>query len=356
MLVHRLVQNWRRVRARVVTLDHVGADTFDRDDGLDVVRVGRAGRPRRASLAALNARSLREALTFRPNVVLSAHIVTSPAARAIRRSRRLPVVQYLYALEMGARPGLAASAVRHADAIVAISEHTRQLAVTAGADPDRIHCLPPGVDLPAQVNRASATTPTVLTVAQLLQRYKGHDVLTRALPLIRSRVRDVEWVIVGDGPYKPQVAELVRSHNLDRRVRFVGSVSDFERDTWLDRAHVFAMPSRVPATGIGGEGFGITYLEAGAHYLPVVGGDVGGTRDAVVDGETGVLVDPNDHVAVADAIADLLLDPERAWRLGRAGAARAQSFAWPLMAARVEDVILELSRSAGQSARPASER
>jgi phosphatidyl-myo-inositol dimannoside synthase len=354
VLVHRLVQNWRRVRARVVTLDHLGADTFDREGGLEVVRVGSTRGPRRASLAALNARSLREALIFRPDVVLSAHIVTSPAARAIRRTRRIPVVQYLYALEMGARPGLAASAVRHADAIVAISEHTRQLAITAGADPSRIHCLPPGVDLPAQVNRASATTPTVLTVAQLLQRYKGHDVLTRALPLIRSRVGDVEWVIVGDGPYKPQVAELVRSHNLEGRVRFVGSVSDFERDAWLDRAHVFAMPSRVPATGIGGEGFGITYLEAGAHYLPVVGGDVGGTRDAVVDGETGVLVDPNDHVAVADAIADLLVDPERAWRLGRAGAARAQAFAWPLMAARVEDVILELSRCATRSGRQAS--
>lgn len=349
VLVHRLVQNWRRSTVRVVTLDHPGAADFDEEADLDVVRIARGHAPRGASIAALNAGILREALMFRPDAVVSAHIVTSPAARVLRGARRIPVLQYLYALEIGARPGLAASAVRHADAIVAISGHTRQLAIEAGAEPSRVHCIPPGVDLPSESRREPSVRPTVITVAQILQRYKGHDVLARALPLVRSRVREVEWVVIGDGPFKPQVAELVRSHNLNGHAQLVGSVSDIERDAWLDRAHVFAMPSRVPATGIGGEGFGITYLEAGAHGLPVVGGDVGGTRDAVVDRETGLLVDPNDHVAVADAITDLLLNPERARRLGEAGEARAQSFAWPVIAARVEDLVLELSRSANRS-------
>jgi phosphatidylinositol alpha-1,6-mannosyltransferase len=354
VLLHRLVHNWRRVRVRVLTLDQDGSGAFDDGSGLDIRRVGGSGGLRRASIAVLNARIPAEALRFRPDVVVSAHIVTSPGARMARRVRRVPVVQYLYALEMGARPGLAASAVQWADAIVAISEHTRGLAIAAGADPGRIQCIPPGVDLPERVERAPTERPTIITVAQILQRYKGHDVLTRALPLIEARVPEVEWIVIGDGPFKPQLAELVRAQRLDGQVRLVGTVSDAERDACLDRAHVFAMPSRVPATGVGGEGFGITYLEAGAHGLPVVGGDVGGTRDAVVDGETGLLVDPNDNVAVADAIADLLLDPERARRLGQAGAARAQAFAWPLMAARVEDLILELSRSATWSARQAS--
>jgi phosphatidyl-myo-inositol dimannoside synthase len=343
VLVHRLVSGWRRVRPRVLTLDQEGAAAVDREAALDVRRVGGPGGARQASIALLNARLPGEALRFRPHVIVSAHIVVSPGARLARGLMRAPILQYLYALEIGARPRLTSSALAHPDAVVAISEHTRRLAIAAGADPDRVRIITPGVDLPQRVARAPAARPTLITVARLLERYKGHDVLARALPLIRARVPDVEWLVVGDGPFRPQLAQLVTAHALDGHVRLVGAVPDAERDALLDRAHVFAMPSRVPATGVGGEGFGITYLEAGARGLPVVGGDVGGTRDAVVHGETGLLVDPTDHVAVADAISQLLLDPELARRLGEAGAARAQRFAWPLIAERVEDLLLELA-------------
>ena len=99
------------------------------------------------------------------------------------------------------------------------------------------------------------------------------------------------------------------------------------------------MPSRLPAGGSGGEGFGIVYLEAGAHGLPVVAGNVGGALDAVADGETGLLVDPTDHVAVADAIADLLADPVRAAGLGRAGVEHARGFGWAATGAKVEALL-----------------
>jgi glycosyltransferase involved in cell wall biosynthesis len=102
------------------------------------------------------------------------------------------------------------------------------------------------------------------------------------------------------------------------------------------------MPSRLPPDG-GGEGFGIVYLEAGLHALPVVAGNVAGALDAVVDGETGLLVDPTDHVAVADAISSLILDPELAERLGRAGERRAREHSWPVIARRVEDLLLEVA-------------
>jgi phosphatidylinositol alpha-1,6-mannosyltransferase len=99
------------------------------------------------------------------------------------------------------------------------------------------------------------------------------------------------------------------------------------------------MPSRIPPGGIGGEGFGIAYLEANALGLPVVAGNEGGAVDAVIDGETGVLVDPSDHIAVADAVSDLLLDSGLAARLGEKGRARAREFAWPNVARRVERVL-----------------
>jgi phosphatidylinositol alpha-1,6-mannosyltransferase len=166
--------------------------------------------------------------------------------------------------------------------------------------------------------------------------------MLRALPLVRARVPDVQWVVVGGGPLLPVYQRMAWALGVADHVRFLGPVDDVERDLWLDRAHVFAMPSRLSATG-GGEGFGIAYLEAGAHRLPVVAGNVGGAVDAVLDGVTGVLVDPTDHLSVAEALTDLLVDRRRAQLLGAAGAARARQFAWPGIAKQVEHLLQEVA-------------
>ena len=93
----------------------------------------------------------------------------------------------------------------------------------------------------------------------------------------------------------------------------------------------------------GGEGFGIAYLEAGPRGLPVVAGNVAGALDSVIDGKTGLLVDPTDHAAVAYAVTELLLDKPRAEALGRAGAERARQLNWPAISRRVEELILALA-------------
>jgi len=291
-------------------------------------------------------------MRFRPDVVLSAHIVVAPAAVAIRRLTGVPFVQYIHADETRARPRLARFAVSRADAIVAVSRHARDLALGAGAPPGRTHVIPPGVDPPEQRpgepsdEPASPTTgePIVLTVARLSARYKGHDVMVRALPRILERVPTARWVVVGDGPLRPELERAAAAAGIEDHVRFEGALADDRRDAWLRRADVFVMASRLPAGG-GGEGFGIVYLEAAVHGLPVVAGNVGGSLDAVADGETGLLVDPADPVAVGDAVADLLVDRDRAQALGRAGAARAEGFAWPLIARRVEDLLMHLAAS-----------
>jgi phosphatidylinositol alpha-1,6-mannosyltransferase len=182
--------------------------------------------------------------------------------------------------------------------------------------------------------------PTFVTVARLADRYKGHDVLVDALPFVRERVPDARWVVIGEGPLRPELEARVRARGLAASVSFLGAVSDEQRDGWLRRADLLAMPSRLPGPGRAGEGFGIVYLEAGAYGKPVVAGAVAGAPDAVLDGETGLLVDPTDPRAVADAIARLLLDRELARRLGAAGAARARALAWPLVAERVQALLL----------------
>ncbi len=163
--------------------------------------------------------------------------------------------------------------------------------------------------------------------------------ILRALPLITREVPDVSWVVLGEGSLRPRLERQAAEQGLDGAVRFLGGVSDAERDHWYGSAHVFLMPSRLPPEG-GGEGFGIVYLEAGARGLPVVAGNVAGALDAVVHGETGLLVDPTDPAAVAGAAVELLQSPERAATMGRNGATHAERFAWPVIAGQVEQVLL----------------
>lgn len=345
-LVHRIVRNAPDLECRVVTLDAPGAADFDRGDPSDVKRVSMLpAAPRPLSTLTLNGAALREAISFRPQAVLSAHIVMSPGASLIRRALGVPVVQYFHGKEIGARPGLAGFAARNADACIAVSNYTRELVAAVGGPREKIHLIHPGVDVPegpAPVDRERR--PTVLTIARMEDRYKGHDVMVRAMSLVTARVPGAQWVVIGDGPLRAATAELAASTGLDEDViRFLGPVSDEERDEWLYRAHVFAMPSRKPAGGFAGEGFGIVYLEASAHGCPAVAGGVGGAVDAVVDGVTGLLTDPEDHIAVGNTLVELLCDPGRRRRMGEAGAERAREFAWPLTAARVSRLLEDVA-------------
>jgi phosphatidyl-myo-inositol dimannoside synthase len=350
ILLHGVLSHASRLRPRVVTLGSPGAREFDAQQEFEVRRVPWVPRSRRASFIRLNAVALREARRFRPQVVLSGHIVTAPAAWAVSKLLRVRWLQYLHADEVRAAPRLSAFALRQASAVIAVSRYTEQVARSFGASAEKIHRIPPGLSLPERQPPSREGQPTLLTVSRLTDAYKGHDVVLRALPLIQERVPDARWVVLGDGPLRQSLERQAREQGLLQDVRFMGEVSDAARDSWYRSSHVFLMPSRLPADG-GGEGFGIVYLEAAAHGLPVVAGDVAGARDAVVEGETGLLVDPTDPAEVATAVSDLLLAPERAAELGAKGADRAEQFAWPSIVPRVEDVILDLAGERGVTSR-----
>ncbi len=347
-LVHRTVTHAPGLECRVITLDTTGARDCDREGDLDVKRVPLLPElPRPIFTLGLNAAAVAQAFMFRPQVVLSAHTVMSPGASLIRKALGVPVVQYFHGKEIGVRPKLAGFAARNADACIAVSRYTSGLVAAAGGDPKRIHLIHPGVDLPEGPVRAEpANRPTVLTIARMEDRYKGHDVMVRAMSLVAARVPGAQWVVIGDGPLRAAIAELARSAGLgDDVIRFLGAVGDEERDAWLDRAHVFAMPSRMPAGGYVGEGFGIVYLEANAHGCPALAGCVGGAVDAVVDGQTGLLVDPEDHIAVGNALVELLKNAPKREEMAETGARRAEEFAWPRTAEKIAQLVTEIGSS-----------
>jgi phosphatidylinositol alpha-1,6-mannosyltransferase len=179
----------------------------------------------------------------------------------------------------------------------------------------------------------------VLTVARMQDLHKGHDVMLRAMPLVRNAVPDARWVVLGDGPLRGTYEADARRLGVDDAVSFLGAVGDGERDGWFRRADVFAMPTRLPADGLGGEGFGIAYLEAAAYGLPVVAANAGGALDAVDAGRTGLLVAPDDHRQVAGALISLLGDLEYARAMGARAVEWAATFPWQRTADRVAAVL-----------------
>jgi phosphatidylinositol alpha-1,6-mannosyltransferase len=145
-VVHRVVQHAGGLQPRVVTLRHEHGADFDAGLGFTVHRVRHLPLGYRATVGLLNASAVKEALRFRPQAILSGHIVMAPAAATIRRLLRVPVAQYLHGYELAARPGLTSFAVRHADANIAVSRYTRELAIAAGAVLERVHVIPNGAD------------------------------------------------------------------------------------------------------------------------------------------------------------------------------------------------------------------
>ena len=156
-----------------------------------------------------------------------------------------------------------------------------------------------------------------LTVARL-DPHKGVDTVLQALPAVLARAPDVRYAVAGDGPDRARVEQLAQRIGVADRVRFLGAVSDGDLPALYNAATLYVGPSR-QSERIGVEGFGIAFVEASASGLAVVGGDSGGVPDAVRDGETGLLVPPEDPAAVAAAVNRLLGDAEFARRLGAAG-------------------------------------
>ena len=237
------------------------------------------------------------------------------------------------------------SATSRADHVLAISRFTAGAIRQAVPSRVPLSLLPPGVDaerfhpdLPTsdriRAKHRLGERPLVVCVSRLVPR-KGQDVLIKAMPAIMRRVPDAHLLVVGDGPDRARLQALAADAPRGS-VTFTGQVPDDELPAYHAAADVFAMPCRSRKAGLEVEGFGIVFLEAAACGKPTVAGDSGGAAEAVVDGETGLVVDGKHPGAVAEAVSALLADPVRAEVMGKAGRARVErSFAWPLLAERL---------------------
>lgn len=206
-------------------------------------------------------------------------------------------------------------------------------------------------DLPTEDLRARhriGDRPLVVCVSRLVAR-KGQDVLIRGMERVRGRVPDAALLIVGGGPYEATLRSMAAAAPADS-VFFSGQVTEEDLPRYYAAGDVFAMPCRTRLAGMEVEGWGNVFIEAAACARPVVVGDSGGAREALIDGETGLLVDGADVDAVADAVAGLLSDPVLARAMGEAGRARVlASHTWPAVAARLALWLQAAASATGRS-------
>ncbi len=179
--------------------------------------------------------------------------------------------------------------------------------------------------------------PVVGGVGRLASgRVKGFDLLLEAGGLLVQRRSDLTVLIAGDGPRRLFLEEKARMFGMEQRVRFAGTVSDVRLP--LGVLDVFVFSSRWP------EGFGLSLIEAMAAGKPVVATRVGAVPEIIEDGRDGLLVEPEDPRALADAVMRLLDDPAAAARLGQAAQQRVRErFSLERMADEVEAVYREVA-------------
>jgi phosphatidylinositol alpha-1,6-mannosyltransferase len=366
------------VQLQVIAPDHDGAASFDATVAYSVTRYA-AGGLRHARLAA----ALHVELAAHPDsVVLFGQWTAAGVALTSTHVRRTRLFTLGHAKEfLSPARGLRASAVfaryrrtvlARLDAVLAVSRYTAGHARAAGA---RVaHVIHPGVDadrfalqsaeptLPFESchgvsgsrlgdpsDPSSGSVPRLLTVARLVAR-KGIDTMIAALPAIVRVHPDVRYQVVGDGPDRPRLLALAAQHGVARHIDFTGAASRDALPAIYAAADLFILASREDPITADVEGFGLVLLEAQAAGTPVIAANSGGMPDALLPGETGLLVPPDDPDALAQSALELLADPKRLTAMATAAQSYARTRTWSALAAEVQSILRRAQT--GQSSSP----
>ncbi|HPO12872.1 MAG TPA: glycosyltransferase family 4 protein [Candidatus Hydrogenedentes bacterium] len=229
--------------------------------------------------------------------------------------------------------GLLRNVYRCAETTVAISRFTRRNLEDFGVPHDHISVILPGANLPTPIHEDAiqkirtrfglGDSKIILAVGRFIPR-KGHITLVTALPEICEHCPNTHLVMVGRGPCREECLEKAKAMGIEGQVHCPGYLPEADLTALYQTCDVFALPNDEDEHGQV-EGFGLVFAEAHAFGKPVVAGLSGGVTDAVLDGETGLLLKPGEPHALAQAIVSLLNDPHRARHMGEAGRKRVQT-------------------------------
>ena len=233
---------------------------------------------------------------------------------------RRPFLTWMHGIEFweGTRSDRIVWAKR-ADVLVSNSAYTRDRAERAfgGFSHARVCWLATETDDPPPLRTSASGPPTVLLMGRFDAGggYKGHRELVQCWPKVVSAVPDARLVFVGRGPGMPVIQQLAAQSTVSSQIEFRGFVPEEELEAVWSEASVFAMPSR-------GEGFGLVYIEAMRHGIPVVASVHDAAPEVNLEGVTGFNVNLDNPEELPDRLIFLLKNPDRAAEMGRNGRER----------------------------------
>jgi len=301
------------------------------------------------------------------DVILAGEVLPGgTVAWLVSRLLRLKYIVFTHGLDvMGpqlARPGqlhrqrrrlVVGRVLRRAAAVIANSQFTKSAVEKFAVPAERIEVILPCTNLVAVAD--SITTdrikrryslgqrPIILSVGRLVER-KGHAHLLECLVDVRAAVPNVLLVIIGHGPQRATLEATVKQLQLEDSVLLAGAVPDDELLEWYQACTVFTLASRELREQGDVEGFGIVFLEAAAFGKPAIGGGDGGVTEAVVNGKTGFVLDPEDRRAWREALIKILTNPTVGSAMGQAGQQRVRDdFSWDRQAGKLQAVIANKS-------------
>lgn len=249
----------------------------------------------------------------------------------------------------------------NAHLVLTVSKFTKNKLLENGINPEKIRILTNHVDTDIfypDCEGASRLSnkytlhgkKVILTVCRLDDKegYKGYDRVIRSMPVILSEIPNAVYIIVGEGPDRKRIEQMINEMNLSKKIILPGRVPDDDLlRAYYSACDVFVMPSQTVISDkiCKGEGFGIVYIEANACGKPVVAGNGGGETDAVIDGVTGMLVNPMNVKDIARAIIRLLKDEELSHQLGQQGLCRVrEEFNLSSLQKKVDAYIEDMER------------
>ncbi len=262
---------------------------------------------------------LNEVILWRPDVILCGHINLLSIATIAGLLGRFPVILEIYGIDAWYDKGwLTRLFLKRVNRVIAISKYTQKRFLSwSSMDESAMDVIPNAIHFNRYlmtekpdhlVSRYSLEGKRILlTLGRLSsqEKYKGHDRIISLMPKLLDHYPDLIYLIAGDGDDRVRLEKMTSKLKIKDFVRFVGRVAENEIIDHYNVADAFAMPST-------GEGFGFVFLEAAACGLPVLGGGVDGSADALLDGELGIMIDPANETELFEGLIQLLEKPVRA--------------------------------------------
>jgi len=239
--------------------------------------------------------------------------------------------------------------LKNADKLIANSNFIKNEISNLGIPKEKVVVVYPGVNVEKFKNLNSKKTSDlankkiILSLGRLI-KLKGYDLVLKALPEVVRVVPNLIYLIIGEGEEEKELRELVKKLDLEKYVNFVEAIKGPEetRASYYALADVFAGPSReiIYKDYKHIESFGLVYLEAAAAEKPVIATKIGGIPEAVLNGQTGLLVPPENPQALAQALIKLLTDEELAKKLGKQGRKRVEKeFRWEQQVEKISELL-----------------